>query len=142
MNIQSYDIIKVFGGRAKRPSLWERIQRWLLAFGCLAVLCTQPAKAVDTDKVAHASVSAMGTVAFYGLYKAILNKDCRYQLVRPENCPLMSSERLGAAGFAAMTMFAIGLVKEIGDNRPDGGDILANGIGAVGAMIPIIAFEF
>jgi hypothetical protein len=140
MNIESYQIVQVLKGK-KKLSLWERMQRWLLAFGVITALVAPPSYAVDTDKVAHASVSAVGTMAFYGLYKAILNRDCRLQVNRPENCPLSNSGRLGAASFAAATMFAVGLLKEMSE-KPDGGDIIANGVGSVGAVLTIQLFEF
>lgn len=96
----------------------------------------------DTDKAAHFGVSYALTTGFYGLYKAIGTRDCRLSIPKPSSCELKGSERLEAAAFAAASAFAVGLLKEMGDRRPDGGDILANGIGSIGAMTSIVVFEF
>ena len=41
-----------------------------------------------------------------------------------------------------MTVFFIGLVKEMGDKKVDGGDVFANAIGSASAMGSIVLFEF
>jgi hypothetical protein len=140
MNIQSYDIIKILKTKP-RLSLWERFKRWLLVPLTLMFLTPQ-ANATETDKAAHFGVSFALTTGFYGLYKAIGTRDCRLALDRPAECPLKPSERLGAAAFAAASSFALGLLKEVGDSKPDGRDIIANGLGGLSAFTSIVLFEF
>ena len=108
----------------------------------LTFLCPKISRAIDTDKAAHIGISYMLTVGAFGLYKAILTRDCRNGLEPADACPLTDSERLGAALFAAATSLAIGVIKESGDRQIDYDDLAANGFGTMLGVSNIILFQF
>lgn len=126
----------------KRPKRKRRYLLWLaLTLGALTPLASRAE--VATDSAAHFGVSYALAMGSYGLFKTISTRDCRLQLAdAPPSCPLTPNERFHAALFAAVTSFAIGAVKEMGDRQVDGRDLLYNGLGSVGAMGTILLFEF
>lgn len=81
----------------------------------LALLLTQTSKAIDNDKMAHIAVS-------YGLSYTGMQ-------LAPE----------GKKWLAPVITFAAGLLKECIDDRVDGKDILANGLG-IGLSVVAIQF--
>ena len=90
---------------------------------------------LGTDKWAHGGLSfAMQTIG-YGLTKKIFKFDANGRR-------MSMSDRLAASLFTATGVMMLTTLKEFMDPQPDANDILANGLGVLGAIGATLVFEF
>jgi hypothetical protein len=91
----------------------------------MLVVAAGPARAVESDKMAHLGVSHLITTSTYGLCKAAGIQDRTFSVIM-------------AIGLASM----VAVSKEFSDRRFDGGDLIYDGIGIGTSTLFIYTFEF
>lgn len=94
----------------------------------------------DVGYAVRAATGYVGTLAFFGLYKAVLTANCRYLEKGP--CKLTTEERLGVSSLAAFTAFTLGAAYDGMEFNSSSGNFLSNGLGSGAALGTILVFDF